>query len=161
MLWWYIFVFHSRSSLLLLFLYYTNDRANYWSYICLRLMQIFDLCSICGGRMSGNSIFCNSCKCWLHPNCNLLRKSDHDLLVNLNDIESWRCLKCVGELPEACCNTYDIFPNSSYSHGTTATFMIYHLLIVNVLIMTIFPFFILTFAHLISILTTSKLFLIL
>ena len=73
--------------------------------------------------MPGNScIFCNSCKCWLHPNCNLLRKSDHDLLVNSNDIESWRCLKCVAELPEACCNTYEIFPNSSYSHGNNCNF---------------------------------------
>ena len=131
-------------------------------YICLSLMQILDLCSICDARISGDSIFCNFCKCWVHPNCNLLSKSEYDLLVNSDDIESWRCLRCVcGKLPEACCNTYDIFSNSIYNHGNSSNFYYYPLLIVNVLIMTIFPFFILTVAHLTSILTTSKLFLIL
>ena len=77
-------------------------------------MQIIDLCSMCDGWISGGSIFCNFCKCWIHPNCNLLSKSEYDLLIiNSDDIESWQCLKCVcGELPEDCCNIHDILSNS-------------------------------------------------
>ena len=68
-------------------------------------LSLLDLCSICGRRMTGDSISCNSCKSWVHSNCNLLSKSDYDLLVNSDDLESWWCLKCIcGDLPEAGCN---------------------------------------------------------
>ena len=82
-------------------------------------MQIIDPCSICGKQVSGDSIFCNSCNCWVHPNCNLLSKSEFDLRVNLDDTESWCCLKCsCGSLPEACfVKDPSVFPNSNYNHG--------------------------------------------
>ena len=56
-------------------------------------------CSACKKNVKYESIFCNLCQHWVHPDCNGLSKKDLQVLGD--DENDWHCLKC----------TLDIFPH--------------------------------------------------
>lgn len=61
-------------------------------------------CSICHKLVRNNSkaIFCDFCKTWIHPKCNLLSSRDFDVLSNSDPNEVWSCLKCNSEILPFC-----------------------------------------------------------
>ncbi|XP_057312179.1 uncharacterized protein LOC130653679 [Hydractinia symbiolongicarpus] len=49
-------------------------------------------------RANSNCIFCDFCKLWVHPSCNLLNSNDFKKLTKDNSDEAWSCLKCNSEI---------------------------------------------------------------
>ena len=56
-------------------------------------------CPICSKQVKYESIYCNHCQHWVHPQCNLINRQKLSELNNLPD--DWYCLKC----------NLNIFPN--------------------------------------------------
>ena len=57
-------------------------------------------CGICNKKIRSNSnaIFCEFCKCWNHPSCNLLNHADFSKVANFTSKADWSCIKCNSEI---------------------------------------------------------------
>ena len=53
-------------------------------------------CSYCNKNVKSDSIFCDSCKLWVHLKCSKLTKVEFDKLANQND--DWYCKKCYQQM---------------------------------------------------------------
>ena len=70
-------------------------------------------CSVCTKQVKYESIFCDLCQHWIHPDCNSLSRIDLQDLSR--DVDDWYCIKC----------TLNIFPhfmiNSTDNEDTNKT----------------------------------------
>ncbi|XP_057290863.1 uncharacterized protein LOC130613552 [Hydractinia symbiolongicarpus] len=72
-------------------------------------------------RANSNCIFCDFCKLWVHPSCNLLNSNDFKKLTKDNSDEAWSCLKCNSEIfPFQSDNTIDKIFSDVNSHIETS-----------------------------------------
>ena len=82
-------------------------------------MKTVYICRICDKLVRNNTraIFCDSCKSWVHPRCNMLSSADFDSLSNSNVNEAWLCLKCISETLPFCSDQTPETPNPNFENS--------------------------------------------